>query len=118
MVMNLEEHTKPNIRTPMGTDTKQTQKSKKCYEAFRRVLQADRKEKLMNCNQCNYASSHADSLKNHLKMHSGEKSNKCKQCDYASSQASNMKTHLKIHSGEKKQTNAINVTLHLHRQAI
>ena len=99
MVMNLEEHTKPNIRTPMGTDTKQTQKSKKCYEAFRRVLQADRKEKLMNCNQCNYASSHADSLKNHLKMHSGEKSNKCNQCGIAFTHTGNLTRHLKTHRG-------------------
>ena len=34
-------------------------------------------EKLTKCHQCDYASSRADSLRTHLKTHSGEKSNKC-----------------------------------------
>ena len=29
------------------------------------------------------------------------KSNKCNQCDYASSQAGNLRQHLKMHNGEK-----------------
>ena len=53
------------------------------------------------CNQCEYASSHAGNLRQHLKTHSGEKSNKCNQCDFATSQAGNLRTHLKTHSGEK-----------------
>ena len=53
------------------------------------------------CNQCNYVSSRADTLRRHLKIHSGEKSNKCKQCDYPSSYAHHLKTHLKTHKGEK-----------------
>ena len=53
------------------------------------------------CNQCDYASSHAGTLRQHLKMHSGEKSNKCNQCDFASSKAGNLRIHLKTHSGEK-----------------
>ena len=44
------------------------------------------------------ASSRADTLRTHLKMHSGEKSNKCNQCDYASSQAGHLRSHLKTHS--------------------
>ena len=39
-----------------------------------------------------------------------EKSNKCNQCDFASSRADNLRTHLKMHSGENK-TNVICVTL-------
>ena len=31
----------------------------------------------IKCNQCNYASSRAGNLREHLKTHSGEKSNKC-----------------------------------------
>ena len=50
------------------------------------------------CNQCNFASSRAGSLRRHLKMHSGEKSNKCNQCDYASSCAGHLRRHLKTHS--------------------
>ena len=53
------------------------------------------------CNQCNYASSRAGHLRQHLKTHSGEKSNKCDQCDFASSQAGHLRTHLKTHNGEK-----------------
>ena len=57
--------------------------------------------KSKKCNQCDFASSRADTLRTHLKTHSGEKPNKCNQCDYATSQTSHLKTHLKIHSGEK-----------------
>ena len=53
------------------------------------------------CNQCNFASSRAGNLRQHLKTHSGEKSNKCNQCDFASFQAGNLRQHLKTHSGER-----------------
>ena len=42
-------------------------------------------EKTNKCNQCNYASSQAGTLRVHLQTHSGEKPNKCSQCDYAPS---------------------------------
>ena len=58
-------------------------------------------EKSNKCNQCDFASSHALSLKGHLKTHSGEKSNKCNQCDFASSYASALRDHFKTHIGEK-----------------
>ena len=54
-----------------------------------------------NAKKCDFASSHAGSLKTHLKTHSEEKLNKCNQCDYASLYASALRTHLKIHNGEK-----------------
>ena len=57
------------------------------------------------CNQCDYASSQAGNLRQHLKTHSGEKSNKCNQCDYASSEAGHLKRHLKTHSGGSKKCN-------------
>ena len=54
------------------------------------------------CNQCEYASSHADSLRTHLKTHSGEKPWKCSQCDFASSYSHHLRLHLKSHiDGEK-----------------
>ena len=75
--------------------------------------------KVKKCNQCDYASSHAGTLRRHFKTHSTEKSNKCNQCNYAtsdrrgeklnkcnqceyvSSRAGNLRTHLKTHRGEK-----------------
>ena len=63
----------------------------------------DNVTKSNKCNQCDYASSRADSLRTHLKTHSGEKSNKCNQCDYASSQAGHLRKHLKRHNREVKQ---------------
>ena len=55
------------------------------------------------CIQCDYASSHAGDLRNHLKKHSGVKSYKCNQCGYASSCAHDLRTHLKKH-GKQMQS--------------
>ena len=68
---------------------------------LRTHLKTHRGEKSNKCNQCDYASSQAGSLRRHLKTHSGEKSNKCNQCDYASSEAGKLRRHLKTHSGQK-----------------
>ena len=53
-------------------------------------------EKSNKCKQCDYASSRASSLRQHLKIHSGEKSNKCNQCDYVCTNLSSLRTHLKL----------------------
>ena len=45
------------------------------------------------CNQCDYASSRAGDLRQHLKTHSGDKGNKCTPCDYASSHAGKLSRH-------------------------
>ena len=58
-------------------------------------------KKSNKCNQCDFASSWAQSLKTHLKIHNGEKLNKCNQCDYISAQAGHLRIHLKTHGGEK-----------------
>ena len=60
---------------------------------------ADNVVKSNKCNQCDYASSRAGHLRQHLETHSGEKSNKCNQCDFASFRAGDLGRHLKIHSG-------------------
>ena len=65
------------------------------------IRDTDGREKSNKCNQCDYASSRADSLRTHFKIHSGEKSNKCSQCHYASSDVGNLRRHLRTHSGEK-----------------
>ena len=64
-------------------------------------MKASSRDKVKKCNQCNYASTNASTLKDHIKTHTGAKPNKCQQCDYASSQISHLRTHLKAHSGEK-----------------
>ena len=75
----------------------------------------DNVTKSNKCNQCDYASSRAGNLRQHLTTHSGEKSNKCTQCDYASSRTAHLRRHLKT---EKSQTDATNATLPLLGQAI
>ena len=58
-------------------------------------VQPQMREKSNKCNQCDFASSYASTLKTHLETHSREKSNKCNQCGYASSRASHLKAHMK-----------------------
>ena len=58
-------------------------------------------EKSHKCNQCEYASYHAQSLKVHNVTHSGEKPYKCGQCEYTTSLLTSTRMHMKIHSGEK-----------------
>ena len=55
-------------------------------------------EKSNKCNQCDYASTHAFTLRRHLKTHNGEKSNRCNQCDFASPLAGNLSWHLITHT--------------------
>ena len=53
-----------------------------------------------SCNQCQYSSTRAYSLKVHMRKHSGEKPFKCNQCDYPCTSAGSLKRHIRIHSGE------------------
>ena len=48
-------------------------------------------EKSNKCNQCDFASSRPDHLRQHLKMHSGEKSNECNQCDFSCSDRNSLR---------------------------
>ena len=102
-----------------STTTVSMEQTLKNYEfglkdANGKILQkkTDNVIKSHKCNQCEYASTHAGNLRQHLKTHSGEKLNKCNQCDFATSQAGHLRQHLKTHSEEKKQTNVTNVILH------
>ena len=89
MHKNLKPQSKFGVRDPMGSKTDHGEKSK-------RYSGADNK-----CNQCEYSSAHAGSLRTHLKTHSGEKPNKCNQCEYAAAHAVSLRTHLKAHSSQK-----------------
>ena len=91
-------------------------KSNKCNQCdyasshagnLRQHLKMNSEEKSNRCNQCDYKTSRTDVLRRHLKIHRGEKSNKCNQCDYASSQASDLRTHLKTQWLKIKQMQAM-----------
>ena len=58
-------------------------------------------EKSNKCNQCDFASYRARSLRAHLWTHSGKMLNKCSQCYYASIDSSSFRKHVKIHNDEK-----------------
>ena len=52
-------------------------------------------------NQCNYSSIQAGNLENQIQTHLGEKSLKCYECNYWGSEASRVKVHKRQHTGEK-----------------
>ena len=77
-------------------------------------LKTHSREKLYNCNQCNFASVLAGILRRRLKTHSGKKSFKFKQCDFASVHSDDLRTHLKL----TLQKSCTNATMHLFWQSI
>ena len=48
---------------------------------------------LMNCNSCEYVTSHSGHYKTHVKRHSGEKPHKCSQCRYAAYDKGDVRKH-------------------------
>ena len=96
-----------NVKIKITSNVIKSNKCNQCDYASSRAsslrthLKTHSGEKQNKCNQCDFASAHVSYLKTHLKMHSGEKSNKCNQCDYAGSGPSYLRSHFKIHSGEK-----------------
>ena len=58
-------------------------------------------KKSNKCNQCEYASFQAGSLKKHLKRHHADKVNKCNQCDFAYSGVSQLRKHFNTHVQER-----------------
>ena len=57
-------------------------------------------EKLIKCNQCDYASFYAGNLMKHFKTQGEEKSKKCNHCEYACADPSGLRSHLKTHRGK------------------
>ena len=106
----------------IGRKLKKSNKCNQCEYASSRAdslrthVKIHSGEKSNKCNQCDYASSDVGHLKRHLKTHSGEKPNKSNHCDYASSEAGDLRRHLKTHSGKKNPKNATSVTIHLFGQ--
>ena len=72
---------------------------------------------MYSCIKCLKVFSHDDSLKIHLRIHSGEKPYPCHQCLKSFMNASNLKNHLKVHSGES-HTLATNVPKLFHKTVI
>ena len=74
-------------------------------------------EKPFTCDQCNYSSAEAKSLKSHKLKHTGEKPISCKQYRFSYSHSNGLKYHMLSHTGEKpficKQCNYLFVYLHI-----
>ena len=53
------------------------------------------------CDQCDYWTTFATTLKRHIRTHGGQKLNKCELCGHLFHQTGNLKRHMLIHNGEK-----------------
>ena len=53
------------------------------------------------CDQCDYSTTFATTLKRHIRTHGGQKLNKCDLCGHLFHQTGNLKRHMLIHNGEK-----------------
>ena len=73
--------------------------------------------KTKKCNQCNFASVRADSLRTHMRIHSGEKPYICNQCDFTSAHKGSLTSHFRTHTGEKR-TSATTANMHVIKKAV
>ena len=58
-------------------------------------------QKPHNCTQCDYASSRAHDLRDHIKTHSWQKPKLCKRCEYSTIPSSSLTKLVLTHSGEE-----------------
>ena len=58
------------------------------------------RDKPHNCKMCLYSSACANSLKNHMRVHSGEQPFSCKMCTYTSAWSGSLKKHMQTHEGK------------------
>ena len=84
--------------------------SKKCDQCdysttfattLKRHIRTHRGQKLHKCDLCGHLFHQAGNLKRHMLIHNGEKPHKCHYCNYSCSETGDLKKHMRTHSGDK-----------------
>lgn len=97
----LSEYKKKDNQTYCNFDSL-TKSNTECFDNVLDTLSADQNSNQYKCDICTKKVLSFQSLRRHMKIHSGEKTHMCEICNRSFIEKGNLKKHMRRHTNEKK----------------